>query len=99
MKLPMYVTAAVFAFALAAPVEAQAPAQTLTLAASDTMESVLKAQQGKRVTLKIGPGDEITGTVKAVTPQLVQLAEISGREFFDAAVDLKSVKAVMVRTR
>jgi hypothetical protein len=49
--------------------------------------------------VKLGPGDEITGVVKLVTPQVVHLGEIAGREFFDAAVDTKRVVAVLVRVK
>ena len=87
--------ALVLAFALAQPLAAQ----PLTLAADDTIEKLLAAHKGKRVTVKLGPGDELTGVVKAVTPHVVHLSELAGREFFDAAVDVKSVRAVIVRTR
>ena len=83
------------ALALALPLAAQ----PLTVAADDTIEKLLAAHKGKRVTLKLGPGDELTGVVKAVTPNVVHLSELAGREFFDAAVDVKSVRAVIVRTR
>ena len=86
--------------ALAAALAASASlAQPLTVNADDTIEKLLTANKGKRVTLKLGPGDELTGVVKAVTPNVVHLSELAGREFFDAAVDVKSVRAVIVRTR
>ncbi len=74
-------------------------AQGVTVTASTTIESILVAQQGKKVTLKLGPNDELSGTVKVVTKDVVQLTELTGREFFDAVVELKSVKAVIVRAR
>ena len=74
-------------------------AQGVTVAAGTTIESILVAQQGKKVTLKLGPNDELSGTVKVVTKDVVLLSELTGREFFDAVVDLKSVKAVIVRAR
>jgi hypothetical protein len=74
-------------------------AQGIAVAAGTTIESMLAAQQGKKVTLKLGPNDELSGTVKAVTKDVVLLSELTGREFFDAVVDLKSVKAVIVRVR
>ena len=73
--------------------------QALAVAADDSVEKVLAAQKGKRVTVKLGPGDELTGVVKAVTPQVVHLGEIAGREFFDAVVDTKRVVAVLVRVK
>lgn len=76
-----------------------AAAQGVTVAPGAKIESILTAQMGKKVTLKLGPNDELTGTVKAVTKDVVQLSELSGREFFDAVVDLESVKAVIIRVR
>lgn len=78
---------------------AAASAQALALAPDDTVENVLAAHKGKRVTVKLGPGDELTGVVKLVTPQVVHLSEIAGRELFDAVVDTRRVVAVLVRTR
>ena len=78
---------------------AAALAQGLTVNADDTIEKLLVAQKGKRVTVKLGPNDELTGVVRNVTPNVVHLSELAGREFFDAAVDVKQVKAVIVRTR
>ena len=78
---------------------APALAQPLAVAADDTVEKVLAAHKGKRVTVKLGPGDELTGVVKLVTPKVVHLSEIAGREFFDAIVDTSRVVAVLVRTK
>jgi len=88
------------AAALAVPTAlAQPAAQPLAVGADATVEKLLVAQMGKRVTLKLGPGDELTGTVKLVTPKVVHLGEIAGREFFDAVVDTTRVVAVLVRTK
>ena len=51
------------------------------------------------MTLRLVSGDELTGTVRLVSPQLVQLGELASREFYDAAVATKSITAVIVRTR
>ena len=74
-------------------------AAELEVKASDTMESLLAAQKGKKVTLKTRSGQEITGTVKSVSGRLVQIAQVSGKEFFDAVVPLEAVEAVLVRTK
>ena len=76
-----------------------ASAQPLVVNADDSIEKLLAAQKGKRVTVKLGPNDELTGVVRSVTPSVVHLGELAGREFFDAAVDLKQVRAVIVRTK
>ena len=74
-------------------------AAELVVKPDDSVESLLIAQKGKKVTLKTRSGQEITGTVKAVTPKLVQVAQVAGKEFFDAVVPLEAVEAVLVRTK
>lgn len=96
MTRPTFPAAVLLACVLAsAPLAAQSPG----VGPGDTVVKVLAAQAGKRVTLKLGPGDEITGVVKLVTPDVVHLSELSGREFFDAVVDTKRVVAVIVRVK
>lgn len=85
--------AALFFFAL------PAQAQDLNVSASDTLQSVLSAQKGKRVTLRLSGGQEITGVMREATAKLVVLGGLTGREFFDAAVPLEKVEAVVVRTK
>jgi hypothetical protein len=74
-----------------------AMAQPLVVHADDSIEKLLAAH--KRVTVRLGPNDELTGVVKSVSSNVVHLGELSGREFFDAAVDVKQVRAIIVRTR
>ncbi len=74
-------------------------AQPLVVNADDSIEKLLAAQKGRRVTVKLGPNDELTGVVRSVSPNVVHLGELAGREFFDAAVDIKQVRAVIVRTK
>lgn len=93
-RLPLYALAV--AFALIANVSI---AQPLVVNTDDTLEKLLVAQKGKRVTVKLGPNDELSGVIKAVTPNIVHLGELTGREFFDAAVDLKQIRALIVRTK
>ena len=98
MRLTLAALAVAIALAIP-PALAQPAAQPLAVGADATVEKVLVAQVGKRVTLKLGPGDELTGTVKLVTPKVVHLSEIAGREFFDAVVDTTRIVAVLVRTK
>ncbi len=82
------------ALACAAPVYAQ-----LQVGAGDTVESVLRAQKDKRVTLRLRSGQELTGVVRMSNANVVQLGALSGREFFDAVVPLEFIDAVLVRTK
>jgi hypothetical protein len=83
--------------ALAVP--AAAIAAEVRVSPNDTVESMLNAQKGGRVTLRLRSGQELTGAVRSVTAKLVHLGALQGREFFDAVVPLESVEAVLVRTK
>jgi hypothetical protein len=76
-----------------------AAAAELRVAANDTLQSVLAAQKGARVTVRVRSGQDITGVVRDVNPRVVQIGAVSGREFFDAVVPLEAVDAVFVRTK
>lgn len=78
---------------------APAAAQSLAVTAKDTVQTVAAAQKGKRVTLRLRSGQELTGVLRETTERLIVLGELSGREFFDAAVPVEGVEAVLVRTK
>jgi hypothetical protein len=80
---------------LSLPALAEPPA----IKAGDTLPTVLESYQGKRVAVRLQSGDELTGKVRAVTKDVLHLGELTGREFFDAVIDLHKVSAVVVRTR
>lgn len=82
------------ALAFAVPAAAQ-----LQVGPGDTVESLLRAQKDKRVTLRLRSGQEMTGVVRASNARVVHLGAITGREFFDAAVPLEAIDAVLVRTQ
>jgi len=65
----------------------------------DAVESVLRAQKDKRVTLRLRSGQELTGVVRGGNARIVQLGAITGREFFDAVVPLEAIDAVLIRTK
>ena len=77
----------------------QAGAAELRVAGNDTIQSVLAAQKGARVTVRVRSGQDITGVVRDVNQRVVQIGAVSGKEFFDAVVALEAVDAVLVRTR
>lgn len=78
---------------------AGASAQEAKISSGDTIETVVAAHKGKRVTLRLESGQELTGVVRDSSKELAVLGALSGREFFDAVVDLDKVEAVIVRTR
>jgi len=89
------VTTAVLCLALTAPVLAQ----EVGISANDSTQTVIAAQKGKRVTLRLRSGQEFTGVVRDATGRLVVLGALTGREFFDAVIPLESVDAVLIRTK
>lgn len=63
------------------------------------MFEALRAPQGKRATAVHASGLELAGKVASLTQGSVKLAERSGRESFDAVVDLEPVQPVVYRAR
>ena len=80
-------------------IAAPAAGAELRIGANDSVQTVLAAQKGARVTVRVRSGQEITGVVREVGSRVVQLGAVSGKDFFDAVVPLEAVDAVFVRTR
>lgn len=68
-------------------------------AAGDTLRAALARQVGQTVTLKLDSGEELTGLLRSVGDSAVSLQKLSGREFYDAVVDIEEVAALIYRTR
>lgn len=78
---------------------APALAEPLAVKPGDNVHTVLEGLQGKRVTVRLQGADELTGKVRLVTKDLLVLGELSGREYFDAVIDVARVSTVIVRTK
>jgi exosome complex RNA-binding protein Csl4 len=65
----------------------------------DTVKSVLERSAGQTVGLRVEGGEELRGKVGRVGDHVVQLTDLSGREFFDAVVPLDAIQAVVVKVR
>jgi hypothetical protein len=76
-----------------------ATAADLKISGSDTFQSVLTAQKGSRVTVRTRSGQDVTGIVRDVNANVVQIGGVTGKEFFDAVVPLSAVDAVYVRVK
>ena len=74
-------------------------AEDITIKAGDTLQSLLETQKGKKITVRLSSGEELTGRVKTVGKDLLQLGELSGKEFFDAIIDVTKISAMIVRTK
>ncbi len=78
------------------PVAAQGKFQ---IESADTIKSILERQMGRAVRVRLQSGEEVSGTVTKVGDHVVQLSELTGREFFDAVIRLDGITAVILRTR
>lgn len=76
-----------------------AAAQDVRIFDNDTTRSVIEARKGKRVTLRLASGHELTGVVRETNERLAVIATLAGREYFDAVVPLGSVEAVIIRSK
>jgi hypothetical protein len=76
-----------------------AAAADLKIGSSDNVQTMLAGQKGARVTLRMRSGQDITGTVRDVNANVVQIGAVTGKEFFDAVVPLNAIDAVYVRVK
>jgi hypothetical protein len=74
-------------------------AEPLSIKPGDTLQKQIEAQKGKRITIRLQSGEELTGILRATTNDLIHLGELSGKEFFDAVIDANKVTALIVRTK
>lgn len=74
-------------------------AAPLAVKPGDTIQKLLEGYKGKRVTVRLHSGEELTGKVKDITRELVHLEELSKREYFDAVVDVSKVEALILRVK
>ncbi|HXT51573.1 MAG TPA: hypothetical protein VN811_11055 [Thermoanaerobaculia bacterium] len=97
LLLPRLVLSLVLVLALITAAVAQEA--KMSIVNEDTVRTVLSKQVGKQVTLKLDSGEELGGVVRTVGEHVVHIEKISGKEFFDAIVDLDEVAAVILRVR
>lgn len=71
----------------------------VALAGDDAIVKALKSLDGKRATVVLTSGTELTGKIAEATGDSVKLVELSGKDFYDAVVDLDQVQAVVYRAR
>ncbi|MDP9099845.1 MAG: hypothetical protein M3N48_12780 [Verrucomicrobiota bacterium] len=71
----------------------------IDLQTSDTILGTLQKNVGQVVELRMKSGEKIGGKIAKVGDKLVHLAQLTGADFFDAAVDAADISAVVVRTK
>jgi hypothetical protein len=69
------------------------------IAAGDSMTHILNRQMGETVELRLRSGDKIGGVIAFVGANVVHLKTLTGQEFFEAAVSIADVSAVVVRAK
>ncbi len=69
------------------------------IAGDKALSKALKEREGRSATLILESGTELTGKVVEVSEGSVRLGELSGKEFYDAVIDLDHVQAVVFRAR
>jgi hypothetical protein len=82
---------------LAAPV--LAADEGYTLKADQKMSAVLKDLSGKRVTIHLRSGGDLTGKLAVVGDHAVQLSQLANKDFYDAIVAVDAIGAVEVKVR
>ena len=95
MKRFLFLFAVLFTFA-SANLFAQGK---IDLQTGDTILGILQKNVGQVVELRMKSGEKIAGKLEKIGDKLVHLSQLTGAEFFDAAVDVADVEAVVVRTK
>ncbi|CAN5437324.1 hypothetical protein BH11PSE11_BH11PSE11_22980 [soil metagenome] len=92
----------IFSLILLTTLIASAPmssAEPLVVKPGDTLQKQIQAQTGKKITVRLQSGEELTGTVKLATNEILHLGELAGKEFFDAVIDPGKISAILIRTK
>jgi hypothetical protein len=71
----------------------------IDLQPSDTILSILEKNVGQPVEIRMKSGEKIGGKVEKVGDKLLHLSQLTAAEFFDGAVEIADISAVIVRTK
>jgi hypothetical protein len=63
------------------------------------MKEILASYEGKRVAIRLDGGEELEGMITRVGDQLVHVAKLSKRDFYDAVIRIDKINAVIFRAR
>lgn len=69
----------------------------IDLQPGDTLLAILQKNIGQTVELRLKSGEKLGGKVDKVGDKLVQISHLTGAEFYDAAVEIADLSAVVVR--
>ena|SRR5947209_5874473 len=96
MKLKLFLSIVVIVFSFAFRALAQ---NNLELEPNDSIGAILQRQVGQVIELRISSGEKIGGKLEKVNGQLAHLSQLTGAEYFSAAVVIDDISAVLVRTK
>ena len=99
LRVVLLVAAALLLSPLTTAADQAPEGPKLDVQEQDTIASILQRHVGKRVTVRLEGGDELTGTVRSVGAKLVHLSDLANRDFYDAVIELEDISAVVIRVR
>ena len=67
--------------------------------ATATVKDILTENIGKRVIVRMDAGENLEGTVSKVGDNLVHIAKLSCKDFYDATVRIDRISAVIFKVR
>ena len=74
-------------------------AQQIDFLPDDTIKTLLQRQVGKTVELRMRSGEKIAGKLERVGDTMVHLTQLTGAEFYEAAVAMDGINAVVMRAK
>lgn len=74
-------------------------ADELNIKDGDTIKSILVKQVGKRVSITMKSGQELSGVLASVTDEVSHISELTGKEFYDAVVSTDRIETIIIRTK
>ncbi len=66
---------------------------------SAEISDILKDRIGKRTIMRMQSGEDVEGTVVTVGESEVHVSQLAGKEFYDAAIRIDRISAVIMRMR
>lgn len=96
MKTRVLIAAVLFYFLSISPI---AYADSIALGKDGTVQSVAAAHIGKKVSIILNSGKELSGKVTAVTNKAIHISELTGKEYYDAVINNKKIAAIVIRVK
>ncbi|MBI5075248.1 MAG: hypothetical protein HZB62_08825 [Nitrospirae bacterium] len=78
---------------------AAAAEETTDFNAAASIKENLLSNIGKRVAVRISAGDAIEGIIVKVGDRAVQLSKLSGKDYYDAIVQIDRIEAIVFKAR